>query len=330
MSGGVRSLCLVAGVIGASLALIIGLKFAAVAGQPTYGATFSPDYARSFGVDAGQAYMAVLDDLGVRQVRIPLQWYSLQPTPEGINFSDIDWYVDQAARRNVKVILVVGNKVPRWPECYTPGWASALPRDEYEAALLDYVDQVVAHYRNVPVLQRWQVENEPLFAFGRCPKIDYSLVQREIAHVRALDDVHPIELTVSGEQQLWASVATEADVIGASLYRRAALPNGWRFTFPISPRWYSLQALSVSPFTRQVVISELQAEPWLVPDYRAYSLDEAVALFTPDDLAKVFRFAHRTGIKEISVWGVEWWYYLKQNGHPELWEAGKQLLKTKN
>lgn len=330
MSGGLRALLLVMMLGGASLALIFWLKFDTVVGQPTYGATFSPDYAREFGLDAGQVYLAVLDDLGVRQVRLPIQWYSLQPTPDKINFDDLDWYVDQAARRNVKVVLVVGNKVPRWPECYTPGWAYNLPPAEYEAALLDFVEQVVTHYRTSPALERWQVENEPLFAFGRCPGVDYSLVRREIARVRALDNLHPIQLTVSGEQQVWASVATEADVIGTSVYRRAALPNGWRFTFPIPPQLYALQALSVSLLVDKVIISELQAEPWLIPDFHAYTLDEAAQLYTPRQLESTFRYAHRTGIKEISIWGVEWWYYLKQNGHPELWEAGKALLRTKN
>lgn len=330
MNGKFRIGLLASIAIASSLALCLAWRFQTLVGPVRYGATFSPDYARGLGLDAGQAYLAMLDELNLQVVRLPVQWYSLQPESSGINFTDLDWYVDQAARHNVKVILAIGNKVPRWPECYAPGWTVGLSQTEYRQALLSYIDQVVTHYRTEPNLDRWQVENEPFLAFGNCPRGDFQLIKQEISHVKALDNLHDIQLTVSGEQQLWASLAGKADVAGTSLYRRVAMPNGWLVTFPIPAQWYTLQALSVAFLTDKVVISELQAEPWLTQDYKVYSSDEAAALFTPLQLQTYFNYARRTGIHEISVWGVEWWYYLKQNGRPELWEAGKILLKTQN
>jgi hypothetical protein len=235
--------------------------------------------------------------------------------------------MDKAAKHDKRVILAIGNKVPRWPECYSPDWAIQQSKAEYSQALLDYLDLLVTRYRHHPALWRWQVENESLFAFGECPKLDYGLLKQEIDLVRQLDNQHPIQLTVSGEQQLWTSLAGEADVIGASMYRQVAFPNGLRFTFPIPARLYSLQAVMASLVVDKVVISELQAEPWLTKDYRTYSADEAADLFKPRQLASYLRYAKSTGLHEISVWGIEWWYYLRAHGQPELWEAAKLLLR---
>lgn len=292
-----------------------------------YGATFSPAYATYLGLDPHQAFIAILTDLPIRQIRLPMQWNDIQTAPDTLHFEDIDWYLDTAAAHNVHVTLAIGNKVPRWPECYTPDFVKSLNQKDYEQALLKYLDATVLRYRTHPALERWQVENEPQFPFGKCQKSNYKLVKKEIAHVRALDDAHPIQLTVSGEQQIWASVASQADVLGTSMYRKVALPNGWRFTFPLPARFYSLQALSVSFLTKKVVISELQVEPWLTRPYADYTPVEAAQLFTPEELLKNVRYAHASGIKEISLWGVEWWYYLKQNGEPALWQTAQELLR---
>lgn len=327
MNGTLRALLLVIGIGCAGLALVLFIQFRRVVAYPMYGATFSPTYARFLGLDPQQVYVSIFDDLGLRQVRIPVHWDEVQPQADEWRFEELDWYMDEAAKRNAQVVLAIGNKVPRWPECYTPDWATDLPTDRYGDALLEYTDIMVTRYRTHPALERWQIENEPLFPFGECPKVDYQLVKHEIALVKALDPHHPVQITVSGEQQLWATVALEADVIGTSMYRKVALPNGWPVTFPIPPRLYTLQTLSVAMFVDKVVVSELQAEPWLTADYRDHTIDEAAELFTSQQLASYLGYARSTGLREISLWGVEWWYYLKQNGRPELWEAGREYLQ---
>lgn len=327
MNGTLRAFFLIAVLGCAGLFVLLSLQFNKIVAAPKYGATFSPAYAKYLGLDAHQAYIDALTELPLRQIRLPLQWNDIQPTADTLNFSEIDWYLDEAAKRNVHVTLAIGNKVPRWPECYTPDWVKPLSQNDYERILLEYLDTVVLRYRTHPALERWQVENEPLFPFGKCPKSNFALVKKEIAHVKMHDSVHPVQLTVSGEQQLWVSVAGYADVLGTSMYRRVALPNGWRVTFPLPARLYGLQALSVSYLTQQVVISELQAEPWLTQQYTDYTPAQAAALFTPDELLKNLRYAHTSGIKEISLWGVEWWYYLKQNGEPALWQSAQEFLR---
>jgi hypothetical protein len=327
MNGAARLTLLVIALAVAGLAAVLLFWYSRPVEEMRYGATFSPAYARFLGLDDREAFTAVLSELEFEEVRIPVHWDEVEPEPGQFHFDDVDWLMNEAARYDTRVVLAVGNKVPRWPECYAPGWAKKLAPEAYEQAVLEYLGKLVERYRGHSALLRWQVENEVLFAFGECPAPDYALFKKEIEHVRTLDPKHLIQITVSGEQQLWLSVARQADVIGTSMYRRVALPNGWPVTFPIPPQWYAFQAFTVSPFVDRVIISELQAEPWLTKDYREYPLDEAAELFTPEQLAAYLRYARATGLQDISVWGVEWWYYLKQNGYPELWNAGREHLK---
>ena len=39
-------------------------------------------------------------------------------------------------------------------------------------------------------------------------------------------------------------------------------------------------------------------------------------------------YAKQTGFSEYYWWGAEWWYYLKQNGHPEYWDKVKELISA--
>lgn len=322
------ALILVTLFIGAVVALAFGIRWQWILGTPQYGSTFSPDYARHLRLDAGAVYRAMLDDLEIRLIRLPVHWDRIEPEQGTFVFDDLDWYMNEAAQRRAKVVLAIGNKVPRWPECHTPSWARQLDKAAYNEALLHTVKVIVERYRQHPALGRWQVENEALFAFGEnCPAADVQLWRQEIAAVKALDPEHKVQITVSGEQEWWLPQSTMgADIIGTSMYRRVAHPGVGYFTFPIPSRWYSLQALTVAWMVDRVVISELQAEPWLLKDYRLYTVEELAELFDAKDLEQHVRYAQRTGLREISLWGVEWWYYLRQQQRPELWDTAKRII----
>lgn len=297
--------------------------------KPTFGATFSSDYASHLGLDPHQVYLAILDELQAKVIRLPVNWNEIEVVAGERQFAELDWYMNEAMKREVKVILAVGNKVPRWPECQTPVWAIGLLPEEFDQALLAHVRAVVERYSAHPALSRWQIENEQLFPFGNCPIPNNARFAKELNLVRELDPHHPIQLTVSGEQQAWVSQAWQADIIGSSLYRFAWNPTIGFSVFPIPPVWYSLQAKSVTLFTKKSVISELQAEPWFPRDVMKYDPAEAQAFFTPQLLRLHAAYAVRTGIKEISFWGVEWWYYLKEHGYPELWNEGVRIMTAK-
>lgn len=289
-----------------------------------FGVTFSPRVVRFYGENDPQTvFTAVLDELGVRRVRLPVYWNDVESSQGTYDFSDVDPYMDAAAARGVGVTLVIGMKIPRWPECHVPTWVGEDPRD----ALFAYLDVVIARYKDHPALVRWQVENEHHFPFGECPTPDLALFDDEVRFVRAHDPATPLQLTVSGEQEVWAGTAEPADVLGTSLYRFAWNPTTGLVVFPHPPEFYRLQAAAIARYVDHVVISELQAEPWfengVIPD----AVADRYALFTADRLREHVAFARRTGLPEIYLWGVEWWYDVAQRGDTRLWDAARDAMR---
>ena len=140
--------------------------------EPIYGATFSQTYADYLELDWKETYIAVLDELEIKYIRIPIYWSSVESVEHEYNFSDIDWMMQEAQARDVKVTLVTGMKVPRWPECFIPDWALQNSQQDYHEDVLRLIEITVNRYKDHPALYRWQVENEPFFPFGVCPPAD--------------------------------------------------------------------------------------------------------------------------------------------------------------
>ena len=140
------------------------------------GVTFSSRYASDIGLDWKQAYLAMLTDLNVKLIRIPVYWDISEPAPGQYDFSAVDWQLEQAKAHNAQVILAVGQKVPRWPECAIPTWAKTSDQTR-KKSLLDFENVVIDRYKNnQPEIKYWQVENEPFLLFGLCPAPSASLL----------------------------------------------------------------------------------------------------------------------------------------------------------
>jgi hypothetical protein len=293
--------------------------------KPELGVTFSTTYARSLGEDPDMVFSALLDDVKVRQFRLPLYWSDIEKTPGKYDWSAYDRLVNAAEARGAKLTIAVGVKVPRWPECFPPDWAKAQDKAGFEKSLLAFVSAAVHRYGDRASVTRWQLENEPLFPFGVCDPPDVPRLRRELALVRSLSD-KPIQMTASGELESWALVGAPADVLGVSMYR-TSWNDFWGYSrYPISPVFYGARALLVSPLVSKTVVSELQAEPWFFAPIDSRPLDAWAKAFTATDLNDNYAFAARTGLSEVSLWGAEWWYHLKRNGHPELWDTARTLF----
>lgn len=291
--------------------------------SPRYGFTFSSLYAASLGVPEGVVLSAALEDFSPAFVRLPLYW-SMVELEEGIFSWEIsDALVARIREAGADVHMVIGAKVPRWPECFIPQWVDVRDREVFERALLAYIDAAVTRYADV--VDVWQVENEPFFAFGDCPSPDVLFLQKEIARVRYLDPSAKIQVTVSGEQEVWGSVAPFADRIGVSMYRSVHSELFGFLSSPLSPFWYTVMRIPLL-FTHDVVISELQMEPWFTIHPRYIDAATAASLFTSQDAMNNLAYAHATGFNEVSFWGVEWWYYLREQGYPALWDTMKRVL----
>lgn len=298
-------------------------------GTPAYGVTFSKLYAEALGLDWREAYRAVLDDLGARMIRLPVYWNDVAPEPTAFQFDDYDWLVNEAAKRRATLILAVGRKLPRWPECHTPQWASALPESEQEEKIRGYLIQTVNRYKAFSAVIAWQVENEPFLRFGDCPRLRTRFLDQEIALVRGLD-TKPVVVTDSGELSLWVPTAKRSDWFGTTMYRH--IWNRWTgyLTYPLPPAFFKFKRVLTDLIARpeRMLVIELQAEPWLPeqPPTR-FPLEDQLRHMNPERFRRVLEYGRRSSFNMFYLWGAEWWWWLKtQGGKPEMWDEAKTLF----
>jgi hypothetical protein len=240
----------------------------------------------------------------------------------------LDWQIAEAQKRNAQIILVVGQKVPRWPECFIPVWMQN-DSGQKKAELLKFIYTVVERYKSEPAVKYWQVENEPFLDFGICPDLDPALLDSEIALVKNADPSRKIIVTDSGELSLWYQAASRADIFGTTMYRTIWKKGLGYFDYPIGPRFFQFKHWIIKTFAKQnqAIVIELQGEPWISGWTTDMALSEQFKSMNPEKLRDNVEFAKKVGFPEIYVWGAEWWYWLKvQKDHPELWEEAKMLF----
>lgn len=291
------------------------------------GVTFSSRYATDIGLDWRENYLAMLDELKLKKIRIPIYWDLIEKEKGRYDFTEIDWQLTEAAKRNAKITLVVGQKVPRWPECFIPEWAKN-DDEERKAEQIAFVEKVVDRYKHNAVVERWQVENEPFLDFGICPVMDPALLDKEIATVRSLDPSRPLVVTDSGELSLWVKAASRADIFGTTMYREVYSAKMGHWRYPIGPNFFKAKRFLVSLFAKQdnVIVIELQGEPWVQGWTVHAPLATQLASMNAEILKDNFEFAKKTGVSEIYIWGVEWWYWMKkEHNDNSLWEAAEKL-----
>lgn len=288
-----------------------------------WGVTFEKNFAEKLGLDWRLAYLAMLDDLKIKNIRVIARWADIEPQEDKFNFADLDWQVEQAAKREAKIILAAGFKSPRWPECHTPDWVG-----DKKKALLKYIEAVVSRYKNNPAIVAWQVENEPFLPFGECPKVDAALLDAEIALVKKIDS-RPILMTDSGELSFWVSAAKRGDIFGTTMYRWVWNRYLGSYKYPLPPSFFRVKERITRWFVgqeKQFIVIELQGEPWTHKQIYEISVEEQLALMPLAEFNETINYAKQTGFSDYYLWGVEWWYYLKEKGEGEYWERVKELV----
>lgn len=299
-----------------------------------FGVTFSPKFASEMGLDWKKAYLAMLDDLKVKDLRLVAYWDVIEPDQGKLVFTDLDWQIGEAAKSGAKVILVLGRKVPRWPECHVPGWIKSqdVNSETFDTALLNYIKETVWRYKNSDSIVAWQVENEPLFPFGTCVSTPRTLLNKEIGLVRSLDS-RPIMLTDSGELGFaWPYLSVKADIFGTTLYRYVNNRFLGDIRYSLIPAYYfRIKAWWAEKILgKQIVISELQAEPWVQNLLSRIPLDTQAKTMNPQIFNEVTDYASRSGFPKAYLWGAEWWYWMKETQNkPEMWDAARKVIEQK-
>ncbi|TAN33093.1 hypothetical protein EPN28_03795 [Patescibacteria group bacterium] len=285
-----------------------------------YGVSFNPEYASYLGFEPKLILKTMLDEWRFKYIRLTAQWDRIEKIEGEYDFSELDWQMDEAALRGAKVLVALGRKTPRWPECHLPEWAKDRPYENYKRQLLNYMSVAVNRYKNHPALEVWQVENEPFLAFGLCRPISKVDLQDEINTVRRADNSHPIMVTDSGELSFWTKTARAGDLFGTTMYRVVWNPLiGYFKYFWLSPFVYKAKLWLNGRALEQSYIVELQGEPWM-PDKSVYDtpLQIQARSMSLKQLEKNLRYAERTGMPRAYLWGGEWWYWLASKGHREI------------
>ncbi len=302
-----------------------------------WGVNFSESQAEYLGLDAAVVYESIIKDLGAKHIKIHVNWNATEIESDVYNFSSLDRQVALAEEHDVKLILVIGMKTGRWPECHTPEWVSEVPSSEREAVIVDHVETLVTRYHTSPAVTYWQVENEPFLEFGDCANWYYdisdTLVETEIAAVRAIDSERKIIVTESGELSTWRSAASVADIVGITTYRSTWNTSEETFgvnpyTF-LSPKFYASKAAFIrNVYQKPVINVELQAEPWTSVHLKEASLEEQALSMNPELFKENVQFAKETGLGTFYFWGAEWWYWMMvEHDNPEIWNQAAVILQ---
>jgi hypothetical protein len=338
MSKFIKMLIIFAAVIIVILAVVFCYFFIGktpVSKNITWGVDFSQMQAESLGLNWKEAYLAIINDLGAKNIKLHTQWDWVEGKEGNYYFDDIDWQLAQVKSKGVKIIYVVGLKSGRWPECHMPAWANNFSEQQQQNEILEYIKQVVLRYKNNSTIINWQVENEPLFNFGQCPSWYYkndNFLKAEVNLVKSLDPSRKIIISDSGEQSTWFGAAQIGDIVGTTMYREVYAHVTQNFGFHIdsflSPITYWHKAQLVKElYGKDVICIELQAEPWASKPFSAVSLDEQAKTMNLDIFNKNVEYAKETGLDKFYFWGVEWWYWMKdKQNQPQIWNEAKKLF----
>lgn len=299
------------------------------------GASFIPAYAESLGLDAKKTMDALIDDVGIRHFRLVSYWSQLEPVRGQYDFSLLDWQFAKAEAANAKITLSLGLRQPRWPECHMPAWAKELPsgttNGTWQDELEQFIAEVVNRYKNSPSLESYQLENEFFIkVFGECTDYSRDRLVNEYDLVKRLDPEHKIIVARSNNALGMPVGQPKPDEFGISIYKRV-----WDSTvtkryleYPFPAWYYAFVAGTQKILTgRDMIIHELQAEAW-APNYKFVadtSLAEQNKSFNAERFKGRIKLAEGTGMREVYLWGAEYWYYRKTILHdPSLWTVAKE------
>jgi hypothetical protein len=303
--------------------------------DPQWGVSFSKEYAQELGNDWKANYLALLDDLGFKRLRLMSYWEDIQPQPGHYDFKDLDWQIAEANAHHAKVSLAIGYRQPRWPECHEPTWAEKLKENSpaWDDALFNYMHAVINRYKDNPAIESYQMENEVANAwFGSCrgsiPPRERLI--KEFNLVKSWDPAHPVWMSLGDEHGLPIHQPTP-DAYGLSIYRvvySTNTPIHFYITYPITD-WYHRLRVAIIQHTkhRPSFVHELQLEPWGSKATVDLSVKEQDKSMSVGQMKKSIAFSEKTGLQLQYMWGGEWWYWrLTHFNDPGPWNVIKQTL----
>jgi len=299
----------------------------------TYGVSFNTFYAEELGLDPREVYRAILDDLGVRHLRLAAHWNMVEPTEGVYDFSEIDYQIREAEKVGAEVIFALGRRLPRWPECHIPSWIEGESWDVQKDALREYIKETITRYKDSPAITYWQVENEPyleVFANEHCGDLDEDFLKEEIELVRSLDATRPVLVTDSGNLGTWRGAYKNGDAFGTSVYVYFWNPELGQFKTILPPSFYRIKESAVELLygKKKTFLIELSVEPWLLAPVVDTPLPVQYSRMDAEKFEEILTYAKNTRYDTQYLWGAEWWYWLKLKGESHMWDRAQTLYET--
>ena len=296
----------------------------------SWGVNFSQKQAEALGLGWQETYSALIDDLGIEKIKIAAHWDLLEPKKDEYIFEDLDQQIEKAESSNVEILLAIGMKTPRWPECHIPEWAKPLNKEEQQKEVLELIEKIVSRYQESEAINIWQVENEPFFPFGNCPWVDKEFLEEEINLVKSLDSKNrQVLISDSGEGSFWFAAAKMGDIVGSTMYKKVWFRQIEAYvSYPLPPVFYWRKANLIDKFfDKEVICVELQAEPWGPKLIQDIPLTEQEKTMNLERFKENIEFAKKTGLETFYLWGGEWWYWLKEKEQKaEIWQEAQKLF----
>ncbi len=306
---------------------------------PRVGFSYSPLISLQAGRDPRTDLRRLLDATDPDLVRLPIYWELVQPSPKApLDFSSVDSLLDEVALYNrqsgghARVVLTVGARNFLFPELHQPLWAGErrqpfIAEAQAASAYRRYFLTSIARYRSSPLLDTWQVENEPLDkvvnAYTGPDAIAAAQLAWEIDQVHRLDPSHKVVVTtynalnstfdliqryakpllplIGGGSGHTNEVLAAGDVFGLDVYLDGpAIP--WRDFTSIQLRtaWKEQTLALWSDVAhaegKQLWIAEAQAQPWA-----------GEGLYAPADLVNSAVAYREQYVDVVLLWGVETW-----------------------
>ncbi len=294
-----------------------------------YGVTFSHKQAIDLGLDWKQVFLEIFRDLKVKKIRLSAYWNDIEREDNYFRWDNIDWQIKEASKNNAEIILAVGGRLPRWPECHFPEWTNDLEKNIIQEKQLRYIEKVIERYKDNNNIVAWQIENEPFLKyFGECEPINKDFLDKEIALVKSLDS-RQIVITDSGELSIWIPASRRADIFGTTMYRDTYSAKLKRYIhYPITPGFFRFKKNIARLFShpKKWIVIELQAEPWASEPFQNVSKEEREKTMSLEKFKDIIEFSSKTGFDEFYLWGVEWWYWERETqNNPDLWNEAKKL-----
>ena len=341
---------------------------------PRYGISYSFEQAEWYGLDSRKAYINLLDQVKVDWVRLPFFWdhpsttlrtssstTSGQSSTNLGNIDDLKFGIEEAKKRNVKVIIALGAKTPYYPEYHLPkdvagqikfGETISL-KNPVTARILEIDKKVVETLSAYDNIEAWQVENEPFLANINNWKIGKDLLAAEAEAVRATDPLsRPIILNsvaptlFDSSYKSLLKILKPGDILGVNAYFKTQ--GVYLFSFSIFdkevhvpwPSWLVWPVQSWVGFSVnfgdlrdeatnagvKLWVLEMQAEPYV------RTLDDAKRnlAYEPGDIVKADGYLKSSMVESIGLWGAPFWQFRQKNGDNSWIEMVQNLVNSKH